>query len=162
MNYKKKYLKYKLKYLKLKKLSGGANAGDYDFDDLFEDDSDEDMREDIYASIDDIKPLVRNIDNLSDEEISIRIDEHINKLDSYSIPKKYSDELEKVLRQIYGVEEAKDLISKLTIINENEDNNEQTSPFTRPRSPKLDRMRPTVPENEPENNPRCNNICNIM
>ena len=42
------------------------------------------------------------------------------------------------------VDEAKDLISKLTIINENEDNNEQTLPFTIPRSPTSDRMRPTI------------------
>lgn len=170
MNYKKKYLKYKLKYLKLKKLSGGT-------DELTEEqildcarESDRDHAEqsliyDIEDSIDEINTFIENKENLSDYEIKRTIIDHITKLEDFPIPKKYGDKLGSVIRQIHGETEADGLMSKLTIKEEKQD--EQTLPFTRPRSPTLDRMTSTVrdnSENEPTcaNEPTCENVCNIM
>ena len=171
MNYKKKYLKYKLKYLKLKKLSGGSITEEEIMECAQESDQDHNKQEMINAVEDAIYDINTSIEqlrkrNILNKTLEDNIEEMITNLKRYDITQEYSDKLKNAIRQYHGVNKANELISKLTIINENEDNDEQTLPFTRPRSPTSDRMRPTIPENEPKNQPEnqstCENVCNIM
>lgn len=179
MNYKKKYLKYKLKYLKLKKLSGGAFLTQDDFADAERTDLDYGERCEKRKEIDLQIELIGNVidsncsnkDELIDNETSDQIDLHLAVLSSLDKHMDYNsfEYLKKTLSKIYNKEDIKAIIEEhfpetLSIPEHRPQQSNSVIPrsSTRPRSPTLDRMRSTVPENEPENQSTCKSVCNIM
>ena len=173
MNYKQKYLKYKLKYLKLKKLSGGAFLTQDDFEDAGRTDLDYEERCEKRKEIDLQIELIGNVidnncsnkDELIDNETSDQIDLHLAVLSSLDEHMDYNsfEYLKKTLSKIYHKKDVEAIIEQhfpetLSI----PENRPQQSNSVRPRSPTLDRTRSTVPENEPENQSTCKNVCNIM
>ena len=177
MNYKKKYLKYKLKYLKLKKLSGGSSLNedelwqiasntDIDADKRTKRDAqDKENQKEIDFQIQSIREVINNDECKSEKEIEQHINEHLMVLQIEEMDEKSFEDLRKVLETKYNSEIIKNIIDNFYTVPETQgilEHRPQQSYSVRPRSPTLDRMKSMVPENEPENNSTCNKVCNIM
>ena len=172
MNYKQKYLKYKLKYLKLKKLSGGLSQEF--FEEAAKTDADYEKREEINFQIKSIGDVIDNNsckqDKIIDTESVNQIDLHLNNLSSLV---QYMDcdlfeYLTETLSKMYNKEDVEAIIEEhfpetQHIPEQSPPHSNQVipTPLTRRRSSTLDRMTFTVREPK-ENNSRCNNVCNIM
>ena len=177
MDYKKKYLKYKLKYLKLKNLSGGAFTENYfniaaktdvDYEERCE------KRKEINSQIKSIGNVIdnnsSNQDEIIDNETVEQIDSHLAVLSSLDKHMDYDsfEYLTKTLSKMYNKEDVEAIIEEHFPETPSipEHSPLQSNPV-RPRSSTLDRMTSTVrdeSENEPTyaNEPTCENVCNIM
>lgn len=171
MNCKQKYLKYKLKYLKLKKLSGGAFLTQDDFADAAKTDLDYEerceKRKEIDSQIESIGNVIdnncSNLDEIDDETVE-QIDSHLTVLSSLNNHMDYNSfkYLKETLSKMYNKEDVKEIIEEHFPETSSIPNHSppQSNPV-RPRSLTLDRMKSTVGDPQ-EKQSTCKNICNVM